>query len=264
VGAVTKTNTGAGGVRAALGLLTVLGRGSTPSPTALIWFAPVGAIVGLAVGGVHALGTIGDHPGRAALVVAALALVTGAALTGALHLDGLADSADGLMPHADRDRRLAIMAAPDVGAFGLVTVACVLLLSWSALATLSSGRQSTAAIAWGAVLARLAMAATLSLARPARPGGLSAAFQPTGSRIAGTVASLAAVGVLAVGLGALSGAPIADVVAVGGAMAAVGLVVTGAVIGLAAARLGGFTGDILGAIAVLVETTTWTAAALLL
>ena len=70
-----------------------------------------------------------------AAVAAAIVVAADLALTGLLHVDGLADSADGLLPHLDRARRLEVMATPDVGAFGVATVGAVLLLRWAALAT---------------------------------------------------------------------------------------------------------------------------------
>src|SRR5581483_9690508 len=115
----------------ALGFLTVLGGARRPTGRALRWFPVVGALIGAAVGGVWWSADQAFPP----LLAGGLALAADLAITGLLHLDGLADTADGLLPHADRDRRLAIMRAPDVGAFGVATVAGVLLLRFAAFAS---------------------------------------------------------------------------------------------------------------------------------
>ena len=105
-------------MRRALAFLTPLGGASTPSPGALSWFPLVGALIGVAVGGVWWLAAKGWGPAPAA----ALAVAADLALTGLLHVDGLADSADGLLPHLDRQRRLEVMAEPGIGAFGLESI----------------------------------------------------------------------------------------------------------------------------------------------
>ena len=53
-----------------------------------------------------------------------------------LHVDGLADSADGLLPHMPRERRLEVMSDPTVGAYGVAVTVCVLLLRFAALASM--------------------------------------------------------------------------------------------------------------------------------
>ena len=89
-----------------------------------VWFGPAGALIGAVLGALWWGATnVWPAPVAAAIVVAA-----DLAVTGLLHVDGLADSADGLLPHLDRERRLAVMATPDVGAFGVAVVAVVLLL----------------------------------------------------------------------------------------------------------------------------------------
>src|SRR5829696_7389425 len=99
----------------ALGFLTVAGRSRPPTRRVLVWCGAA---------------NVWPAPVAAAIVVAA-----DLGITGLLHIDGLADSADGLLPHLDRERRLAVMATPDVGAFGVAVVAAVLLLRFAALAS---------------------------------------------------------------------------------------------------------------------------------
>src|SRR5262245_12725103 len=102
----------------ALGFLTVVGRSRTPTSRALAWFGPAGALIGATLGMLW-WGTTNAWP---AAVAAAIVVAADLGITGMLHLDGLADAADGLLPHLERDRRLAVMATPDIGAFGIATV----------------------------------------------------------------------------------------------------------------------------------------------
>jgi adenosylcobinamide-GDP ribazoletransferase len=226
-------------MRSALGFLTVVGGAAPPDRRAPAWFGAVGAVVGLAVGGVWwAAGELWPP-----LVAAVLAVTADAALTGMLHLDGLADSADGLLPPIDRDRRLAIMAAPDVGAFGMAAVALVLVARVAALASLAPEPLLVAGLWAGS---RAAMALTLGRVPYARgPGGSAAGFAGgpgTTPAIAATLVA-ATVAVLAA-LGIVPGAVTVLAAAAGFA----GLVA------LAVRRIGGYTGDVLGAAGAVAET----------
>jgi adenosylcobinamide-GDP ribazoletransferase len=261
-----RTVKGLNGLRSALGLLTIAGRGAAPTPWALPWFSAVGAVIGLLVGLTLQLES------RSGLVLAAtLAIAVDLIATGCLHLDGLADSADGLLPHATRERRFTIMKTPDIGAFGLGVTVVVLALRWSVFVT---AIQPNAAIAWtvAAIWAwsRALMALALLTATPARPGGLSAAFQPTGRRGLLTAATMgASVAVIAgcwwsaTRLTVTSDGP--GEATVGWAfgqptllMLAVGVTATwlgsSGVLLVAKRRLGGYTGDVLGAMGVVGET----------
>src|SRR4051812_18747118 len=100
-------------MRDALGLLTTFGRrGGALSSRSLLWFPVIGAGLGAIVGGAWWVADQAWSPLAAAVIV----VIVDLAVTGMLHLDGLADSADGLLPHATRERRLEIMRTPDVGA----------------------------------------------------------------------------------------------------------------------------------------------------
>ena len=204
-----------------------------PAGAEAAWAWPlVGALLGaMAALLASSLLALGVSPGpAAAATLAALAL-----LTGALHEDGLADSADGLLGGRSRDKRLEIMKDSRIGSFGALALGLVLLASWSALVPLlAQGSQWGALIAAGA-LSRAAMVAVMAALPPARPGGLSAA---TG-RPAPGVAALACV--LALGLAALclGTAALAPVLAAA---------LLPAALAIAAMHLiGGQTGDILGA-----------------
>ena len=231
---------GRSGARAALGFLTPLGGARAPEPGALDWFPAVGALVGLLVGAAWwAGGEIWN-----AQVAAAIAVVADLVLTGALHVDGVADTADGVLPHMERRRRLEVMAAPDVGAFGVAAAGSVLLLRFAAFTSLAPDALAIAAL-WCA--SRTAMAVTARAVPYARAGGLAQAFIDGSD--AGAARRVAAVGAALAGvLAALAAgaAGVAGVVAVAG--------VAAAVVALARRRLGGFTGDVLGAAGVIGET----------
>jgi adenosylcobinamide-GDP ribazoletransferase len=206
--------------------------------------------MGLALGGLWWVAS------KAWTAPVAAALVVGADLgiTGMLHFDGLVDSADGLLPPLPRARRLDVMADPGAGAFGVVAAGATLLLRWATLAALRPGVVLIGGL-W--CLSRTAMALvarTQPYAR--REGGLATAFAGGSDRpdvlpppvTTRQWASLAAGGGLAAGLllwwrlgpGAASGAA--------------ALVAAGLVLLLARRRLGGYTGDVLGACGVLAET----------
>ncbi len=170
------------------------------------------------------------------------------AVTGLLHADGLADSADGLLPQMSRQRRLAVMAEPSVGAYGAAALAVVLLVRFAALASMSPSVLLVAG-AWCGARTTMAVAArALPYARP--QGGLARAFLGGDWRPVGLYGL-----VLAVSLGALAdGRQTELAVALGMAAGAV-------VVVLARRRLGGFTGDVLGAAGMIAETVALLVAA---
>jgi adenosylcobinamide-GDP ribazoletransferase len=226
-------------VRRALSFLTPLGGSSRPSGSALLWFPLVGAALGLALGGIWWAATRAWNAPIAAAVVVAADL----GLTGLLHLDGLADAADGLLPHLSRERRLAVMTEPGVGAFGVGVVGAVLLLRFAALAGLRPswlllGGLWCASRTWMAVAARV-----LPYAR--REGGLASAFREGPGRPA-------VVG--AIGLAGSSALLLSWHPAAGAASLASASVAAGGVLLLARRRVGGFTGDVLGASGLVGET----------
>jgi adenosylcobinamide-GDP ribazoletransferase len=216
------------GARQALSFLTPIGGAATPSPQAFRWFPLVGAAIGAALGGIWWVAGEVWPPAVAAAVVVAADL----ALTGLLHLDGLADSADGLLPHLTREQRLSVMAAPDVGAFGVGVAGAVLLLRWSALATINPNPALLAGV-WCA--SRTLMATVAGTVPYARDEGLATAFLGgTGVWVVAVAGAVAAI--------ALAG------------WAALGVLAGLAVVALALRRVGGFTGDVLGAAGVIGET----------
>jgi adenosylcobinamide-GDP ribazoletransferase len=237
-------------MRRAVSFLTPFGGPADPAPSALAWFPAVGALIGVAVGGIWWAARRGWAPPAAA----AIAVIADAALTGLLHLDGLADAADGLLPPLSRARRLEVMADPRLGAFGVAGLAIVLLARFGALASMPPSPLAVAGLWSGS---RTAMAVTARAVPYARPGGLASAFLPaptagprpgTAARLAGPAVLGLAGGLLALAL-AFAGRGALGVAAVGAEAAAAAAVVL-----LAWRRLGGFTGDVLGAAAVAGET----------
>ena len=230
-----------GGLRSASSFLTPIGGAAQPGPEALWWFPAVGAACGLAVGLVWWLGAQIWPPALAA----AVAVVADLAVTGMLHVDGLCDAADGLLSHLEPSRRLDVMATPDVGAFGVTAAVAALLLRFGALASLHPNVLLVCAL-WTA--SRTQMAAVIVGVPYARhEGGLATAFLgPHPSRqllpiaAAGTAVALALAAVWR---------PVAGPLAV-----AAGMVAAAAVVVLARRRVGGFTGDVLGAAGIVGET----------
>lgn len=224
-------------MRRALAFLTPLGGPAVPDSSTLSWFPVVGALLGLVVGttwwGAERLWP----PAVAAAIVVAVDL----ALTGLLHLDGLVDTADGLLPQVPRARRLAIMAEPTVGAYGVAAAVVVLVLRWSSLASMDPSPLLVAG-AWCGSRTVMAVAAR-ALAYARVEGGLASVLLGGDWRPVGLYGLITAVS-----LGAFAGGRVSEL-AVGTGMVAGGLVVLAA-----RRRLGGFTGDVLGAAGLVTET----------
>ncbi len=234
-------------IRLAFGLLGRLpvgtGRpsaGETVAASAWAW-PLVGGVLAALAGAAGLLATALNLP---APLAAAVALSTLMLLTGALHEDGLADTADGLWGGATPERRLEIMKDSRIGTYGMLALLLVVLLRWSALAALAGagGGALPAAMVVAGAVSRALMAAAMAGLANARSTGLSALAGRPRSRTALHALALA----LALAL-LLSGAAglIAFLLA---ALAAL------AVAALANARIGGQTGDILGAIQQVGET----------
>ena len=175
-------------------------------------------------------------------LVAVLAAALLAALTGGLHLDGVADTFDALgAPGADRARLLEILRDSRIGAHGAAALLFVVLLKVTALhALLAEGSSSALLLAFPA-LARFVAGLVIVLFPYARTRGLGVAFhahaRPVDVALAGAIAAVA-------------------VLAAGRAAALAALVATGLVllfVRRVAARLGGVTGDVCGAAIELAE-----------
>lgn len=231
-----------GGAREAVAFLTVFGGARAPTPGALRWFPAVGIALGTGLGVVW----VGAAEVLPASVAAAVVVLADLGATGMLHADGLVDTADGLLPPLPRERRLAVMSTPDVGAFGVAVAVGVLLLRWSALASLGPSIVLLAAVWCGS---RSLLAVATRVVPSARPTGLTSAFSGGGRPVAGVLGLAAALG-LATWWRVLGGP----------ASVALGLAAGLGVVLLGRRRLGGITGDVLGCAAVITETVALAAA----
>ena len=203
----------------------------------LLFYPAIGLLFGVLLWGASGL-----LQGTAPPLQAALLLALWVVLSGALHLDGLADSADAwLGGFGDRERTLQIMKDPRSGPVAVVTLVLVLLLKFCALWVLVERGQG----AWLVLAPLVGRAGLLGLflCTPyARPGGLGQALADHLPRSAGRAV------LLACGLACLL---------LGGAQAAVVLAVSALLFawlrGMMCRRLGGTTGDTAGALLELLE-----------
>jgi adenosylcobinamide-GDP ribazoletransferase len=210
--------------------------------------------VGLLLSAPAAVGLLAVGGGEAAplrrLLGAVLAVTVLGVLTGGLHLDGLADTADGLASRRPRDQALEIMRRGDTGPLGVAALVLDLLLQVTALAALP-GRLAVAGLVLAAVTARTAVLVATGPGFPAaRPGGFGALVAGRTPALVGAAAVIAVL-VLAGVCGGLAGGT--TLVLRLPAAAAAGLLAAAAVCGAARSRLGGLTGDVFGAV---IEITT--------
>jgi adenosylcobinamide-GDP ribazoletransferase len=199
------------------------------------WAFPlVGVGVGLFGGILYSLASAALAPG---LVPALAAVAATVLLTGALHEDGLADTADGLGGGASRERKLAIMRDHQIGTYGVLALLFSVGLRTAALAAIGDGGRVAAALMAAHALARGGLPTTLYALDPAREDGLGAT---AGRPELGIVIVAGGIGVLVtlLGFGAVAG--LGAVIAASLAMGLVAL--------LARRQIGGYTGDVLGAI----------------
>jgi adenosylcobinamide-GDP ribazoletransferase len=220
------------GLSSALRFLTVLpvkgGEGPQPGDLgrAAGWFGWVGLIVGLAAGGAWWLSGL--------ILAAILSVATWAAVTGGLHLDGLADCCDGFFNASSPAHRLEIMKDPRLGTFGAIGIFIFLALKIGAVLSLPP-HKAFLAICLAACTGRW-MILLASRQPAARPGGLGADFK-AGIQPQAYILSAIPTAVLGISLG-WNG-----LLAVGAALlAALGI------FRLARRKIGGFTGDVLGLI----------------
>ncbi|RIV38479.1 adenosylcobinamide-GDP ribazoletransferase [Micromonospora radicis] len=241
------------GARLALTTLTIApvraGRVDRATAGTAMALAPaVGALLGVLTAGVLLL----LDPLTAPLVAAGVAVAVCALLTRGLHLDGLADTVDALGSYRRGPAALEIMRKPDVGPFGVVALVLVLLVQAAALAELAGRDRAATLVAVVTATAAGRLGVTLACRRgvpAARPEGL-------GALVAGTVGPLA----LAVGTGAVALLAVAAVPgrAWQGPLAVLAaLAVSAGLLRHVVRRLGGITGDVLGATVELVTTLVY-------
>lgn len=230
------------GLRIAVAFLTRLPVGRLPPATSgdLATAAPWFPVIGLAVGGVAAAVRVGAGALLPSAPSTILALLAAMVVAGALHEGGLADVADALGAHADRERRLEILRDPRVGAFGALALGVALLFAFAALTPLTESRFARAVIATGA-LARFTPLLQSRLSAPARLDGAGVLLRTSD-------AALAIALLIAVASALVIGEPGPGAVALGAA-----LLTTLGVAVLVRRVFGGTTGDTLGAGAKLAE-----------
>ncbi|MGI9615733.1 MAG: adenosylcobinamide-GDP ribazoletransferase [Acidimicrobiales bacterium] len=197
------------------------------------WFPTVGALIGLAVGTVAAAAVLLVGVSTAAT----LAVIVGLLITGAFHEDGLADTADAFGGGWSTKQRLEILKDSRHGTYGVAAMVSTILLRVVTLAALETGALMLAAAVAAHTIGRMAAVLALGMFPPAVDSGLGAEttrdFNPALAAV-GLAAGLT-IAALAIGWWTLP-AVLAALVA----MLAVGL--------LAARKIGGIAGDVLGAI----------------
>ncbi|HXE28628.1 MAG TPA: adenosylcobinamide-GDP ribazoletransferase [Stellaceae bacterium] len=239
---------------AALTFLTrlPLGRAQTDTPLLsladTVWAFPVVGLVIGAIGGIAYV--IAFALGLPALAAALVAVATTALITGALHEDGLADTADGFGGGATREAKLDIMRDSRIGTFGVLALIFSIGLRVVAIADIGTRWHVFAALIVAHALSRGVLPAAMHRLDPARDDGLGAgAGRPEQNQVLIALAIALAIAVVAIGLRAgLSAAIVAGIVAL-----AIGW--------LAQRQIGGQTGDVLGAIEQGAETAALLAAA---
>jgi len=212
----------------------------------------LGPIVGATLGLVSGIPLLLTDPDLMARLLSATLVVAAAAwLTRAIHWDGLADVADALGSGAAPERAREIMKRGDIGPFGVLALVFAVLVQALGLAQLPAGAPALAGWVLATALGRLALAVAAGpWSRPAGPGGLGAAVVgavgPSRLLVAG--AGTAAVAVVAIAAG-LVDAPVGLLWAPLAALLAAGLLLR-----VAHRRIGGVTGDVLGAVTELATT----------
>jgi adenosylcobinamide-GDP ribazoletransferase len=206
-----------------------------------------------------------DHLGAGALTASGVAVASLALLSRGLHLDGLADLADGLGSGKAAPAALDIMRRSDIGPFGTATLILTLLIQVAALSQAESHGygQGAAALIAAAVTGRLA------LTWACRPGVAAARPDGLGALVAGSVRPAVAAGVTAAALAGAVAAVVVSATVIGRPLGwtlplavLAGLAAAYAVQQHAVRRLGGITGDVLGALAEVATTVTLLVAAM--
>lgn len=211
------------------------------APGAAAWAYP---LVGLVVAGVAlAVGWVITWLGATAPITAVFVLLTSIVVTGAMHEDGLADCADGFWGGWTRERRLEIMKDSTIGTYGVVALVVSLMLRWYVLTTLIDKGALFGAVLVAAVMSRAGMVWVMHRLPHARQGGLSAQ----------TGRPERAPALAAVVLGVVAAVVAPEVSAIWLMFFAVLVVLAAGAI--ARRKIGGQTGDVLGATQQVLEIT---------
>jgi adenosylcobinamide-GDP ribazoletransferase len=217
-----------------------------PLSEAMRAFPLAGAIIGAASGLVLAGLALANLPGFAA---AGLALAVLALLTGGLHEDGLADTADGFGGGRDRESRLAIMRDSHIGTYGVMALVLGLLVKAGCLTTLANGPAGAliALLAASGAFSRALIVWLMASTPPARSDGLAHGVGQPSDFTARS--ALLAGGIIAVLLLLLTWGLVPALV-----IMVVGALVAGLIRFLTLRQIEGHTGDVCGALQFLAET----------
>lgn len=239
-------NAAVAGLRVAVGTLTMVPVGELDPPTrrSAGWgmsLAPLAALpLGVAAAAACWVAQLAALP---PLVAAVSALVVLALGSRAMHLDGLADTVDGVGAGWSRERALEVMRRGDVGPMGVTALVLVLLAQAGAATTVLGRPWGWLLMGVAVVVSRAACALTCtSGVRAARPDGLGAVVAEAVPRAAAALVLLAVAALLAVTVGLAGAYPLLGVVAV----VAMSVVVL-ALVRTAARVFGGVSGDVMGA-----------------
>jgi adenosylcobinamide-GDP ribazoletransferase len=205
-----------------------------------VWIFPV---VGLAVNAIGAaVFWLTRAAGMPPLAGAIWALAATMLCTGALHEDGLADTADGFGGGATPERKLALMRDSRIGSYGALALLLSVIVRAGSIAALQDPRQLMVGMIAAGMLGRGSMLVVLALLRPARADGLAASLGavPPRRALLGLAIAVAPALLLRSGPVAFCAVMLAFGVALGMAR-------------LAYIQIGGYTGDVLGATEVIVE-----------
>jgi adenosylcobinamide-GDP ribazoletransferase len=213
-----------------------------PFPIAqTVWAFPiVGAVVGALGAAAYAAGALAGLPPSVAAICALVAMVL---VTGGIHEDGLADTADGFGGGATRERKLEIMRDSRIGSFGAIALILSLAARGAAITSIAQPMQVASALVVAAALSRVAMIVLMLTLGTARSNGLAAGLGDLGPgpAIAAFAIALVLAGLLLpirIALRAIAGA----------------LLAASAMAWLARRQIRGYTGDVLGATLVVAES----------
>jgi len=213
-------------------------RAGVPHERALPWFPVVGALIGLFVGSV----AVGLAEWIPLGVAAGVAVAAGLLITGAFHEDGLADIADAFGGGWTREQRFEILKDSRHGTYGVAALCTSIVVRVVAAGSIVAQPALFAGFVAAHTLGRTAAVCTLLVGRPATESGLGASAASGSTRVSLVISSSLATGALA----ALTGWWLAPLVGVSVAGAA-------AALWLSNRKIGGLTGDTLGAIEQVVE-----------
>jgi adenosylcobinamide-GDP ribazoletransferase len=221
-------------LRGAVSFLTrlpVRGRGDVERAKAVLWFPVVGAGIGIGIASMY----VGFSLILPRTIAAILAAAGGAFLTGALHEDGLADVADAFGGGLTTERRLEILRDPRLGTYGVLAIMVAVLVRVGSIASMNPW-SAAVLLPVAHSLSRGTAAVLMHRSPPARSSGLGATYGAASTRrgASWTVGIALAIAAAAIGVWAIPAVLLCIATAVGFGV-------------MAHRKIGGITGDVLGA-----------------